>query len=334
MNKKITSLFFTLFAATFVMAQTAPVLHFKIKGNIADSSTNSFATTAIGSVTYTNGRHGDASSGLETTAGAIQLSNAMGAYKVSFPFTFATWMKINGFKTVNPLFTSEDDQTSYSGIWVQVLADGTVAANVGNGGLPNSTGRKSAVTNSPVITNTNAWYQIVVVANSISNFAIYVNGVLAPSTLSGSATSMVYLNGMNSFGKVGSYNKGSSSNYYFDGVIDEMALWSTGINESELDAILLEGTTNYNTAVENKEEVNFSFYPNPSNDNISITLPSSFNGESTSIKIYDALGALVKQEQITVSGVHDLLIQDLAKGAYVLQIQNDRGSANKALIAY
>ncbi len=334
MKKKTTSLFLFLFAATVMIAQTAPVLYFKFKGNIADSSSNGFATTAIGSVSYTDGRHGDVSSGLETTAGAVQLTNSSGAYKATFPFTFATWMKINTFNVVNPLFTSEDDQTAYSGIWVQILSDGTVAANVGNGGTPNSNGRRSAVTNSPVITNTNAWYQIVVVVTSISNFAIYVNGVLAPSTLSGSASSLVYINGMNSGAKVGSYNKGSSNNYFFDGVIDEMALWSAEIKGNELNDILQEGMTNYNTAVETINKTDFAVYPNPADKNISVVLPSAFNGENTTMKIYDALGSLVKQEAISASGTHSVSVEDLAQGVYVLQIQNNNILSNKTLIIH
>ncbi len=330
MKKKSTLLFLALIATSIMIAQTAPVLHFKFTNNLNDSSSNYFPTTAIGNVSYADSRSSEINGALVSTSGAVKLNANTGAYKVNFPFTFATWVKVNNLNTVNPLFTSEDDQASYSGIWVQILSDGTVAANVGNGGTPNVNGRKSAVTNSPVITQMGAWYQIVVIATSISNFTIYVNGVLAPSTLSGNANSLVYLNAnANNVAKAGSYTKGSVNTYFFDGVIDEMALWSSEITGLELSYILQEGSTNY-TGIEKMSNNSFSIYPNPASENVSVVLPSSFNTGNTSVKIYDVLGALVKEEVIA-SSQNTFSIADLSAGSYIIQLKNNSVVSNTSL---
>jgi len=332
MNKKITSLFLSLFTTALLMAQTAPVLHFKFANNLNDSSSNYFTTTSLGSISYADGRKSDANSSLITTSGAVKTNGSGGAFKVTFPFTFATWVKPYNLNAVNPLFTSEDDQTVYSGIWVQIISDGTVAANVGNGGSPNASGRKSAVTNSPVITQMNTWYQIVVVANSVSNISIYVNGVLAPSTLSGDATSLVYLNGnANNVAKVGSYTKGSSNNYYFEGAIDEMALWSSAISGNELTDILNDGMINY-TSVQNIASANFSIYPNPANSNATLVLPSNYSEENTSLKIYDVMGAVVKEDVISSTKTYALNVENLAKGLYFIQLQNNGTISQQSIV--
>jgi len=332
MNKKITSLSFFLIAALSVFATGAPQIHFKFSGNIADSSANNFVTTQLGTVSYADGRKSDLNSSLDCTSGGVKLNDNTGAYKVTFPFTFAAWVQVKNFNVVNPIFTSEDDQTVYSGIWVQVLQDGTVAANVGNGGTPNSSGRKSAVTNSPVITLANTWYQIVVVANSISDFAIYINGVLAPSTLSGDATSLVYLNGSNNNGKIGSYNKGSANNYYFDGIIDELALYGFAASGQLLTDILNEGAINY-TAVKSAENISFNMFPNPATENTYVTLPSSFSVNPTTINVYNALGILVKQEVISASQTqYSVSLDGFASGLYMIQLNNEGKSITQSLL--
>lgn len=333
MNKKFTTLLFSLIASISLMASGAPVLHLKFSNNIADSSANQFGTTQLGNISYVDGRKSDANSSINCTAGGVKLNDNTGSYKVTFPFTFAAWIQVKNFNVVNPIFTSEDDQSVYSGIWIQVLQDGTVAANVGNGGTPNSTGRKSAVTNSPVITATNTWYQVVVIANSISDFAIYVNGSLAPSTLSGSASSLVYVNGSNNNGKIGSYNKGSVNNYYFDGIIDELALYGYAASGQFLTDILTEGAINY-TGVKSTENIALNLYPNPASENALLEIPAEFSASSTTISIYNALGVLVKQETVNAAGVHQISVEDLAKGAYFIQVSNNTLTAKQTLIVH
>jgi hypothetical protein len=331
MKTKITFLLFSLIATTLVMAQTAPVLHFKFNNNPNDSSSNYFASSTIGSVSYVNGRKGESNGALVTTSGAAALTVNSGAYKTTFPFTFATWLKINQLGSVNPIFTNEDDQTTYSGIWIQLLAQGEVAANVGNAQATNSNGRKSAITNSPVVTQINTWYQIVVVATSISDIKIYVNGVLAPSYLDGSATSLVYLNSNNNVAKVGSYNKGSANNYYLDGVIDELALWNTAIGGNELNDILADGMINY-TSVESITSADFSIYPNPANSNATLVLPSNFSEGITSLKVYNVMGAVVKEDVISSTKTYALNVENLAKGLYFILLQNNGAIAQQSIV--
>ena len=331
MTKKITSLFALLILTYTAVATGSPQIHFKFSGNTADSSNNHFATTELGSLSYVEGRKSDQNSALYCTSGGVKLNDNNASYKVTFPFTFATWVQVKNFNVVNPIFTSEDDQAAYSGIWIQILQNGTVAANVGNGGTPNSTGRKSAVTNASVITSANTWYQIVVVANSISDFAIYVNGVLAPSTLSGDATNLVYLNGSNNTAKIGSYNKGSVNNYYFDGIIDELALYGFAASGQFLTDILNEGMTNY-TGIKSTENIAFNLYPNPARENTKVVLPTSFYGKSTNIKIYNSLGELVKQEITSANeNEHVISLSELSSGLYMIQLSNEENSITQTL---
>lgn len=314
MNKKITSLLTVLFAGTALLAQTASVLTFNFDGNYNDVSDNAFVTATIGDVGLTADKLGKPNQALNSASGAVKLASNTGTYKVTFPFTFSAWVSMNTIGTVNPIFTSEDDQTSYSGMWVQILNDGKVAANVGNGGAPNSSGRKSAITNAAVITQTNTWYQIVVIAKSISDFSIYVNGVLQGSTLSGDATSMVYKNGVDNVAKIGVYNKGTGTNYYFNGAIDNMNLWAAELSGDQLTALLQEGSGNV-SSVEFSPETEYSVYPNPFTSVVTLNIPSV-----NKVVVMDAAGKAVYSAYSLVSQID---LSSLNAGMYFMNIYSD-----------
>jgi hypothetical protein len=142
----------------------------------------------------------------------------------------------------------------------------------------------------------------------------------------------VYLNGnANNVAKVGSYTKGSSTNYYFNGAIDEMALWNTAISGNELTDILNDGMINY-TSVEKIHGNSFNIYPNPASSIATIVLPSNFSEGITSLKIYDLLGAIVKEEMISSTQTPAIHLENLAKGLYFVQLQNNGAFAQQNIV--
>lgn len=308
------------------MAKTAVVLSFPFSENYNDVSPNAYATSVVGTPTLAADAANHAKSAVNTSTGGIALDANTGDYKVNFPWTFSANFKMNALGVVNPIFTSEDDQSSYSGIWVQVLSDGRVAANVGNGGTPNSSGRKSAVTDNAVV-SAGQWYQVVVVAKSISDFSIYINGNLCASSLSGDATSIVYKNGSGNVAKIGTYNKGTGNTYYFDGSIDELNLWSAELTGTPLTDLLNAGKS---VSVFEVEQTNhFRIYPNPASQYIAITVGAQWNTNNSSVAIVDAFGKTVKQESFNGSGIN---LQDLAPGAYILSLRNEEEILSEKLI--
>ena len=73
----------------------------------------------------------------------------------------------------------------------------------------------------------------------------------------------------------------------------------------------------------------FKLYPNPAKGFTNIELPT--NVDSGSVKIYDALGRVVKNLQITATQ-NEITTSDLNSGTYMVVLRTDYGNATKSLV--
>lgn len=77
-------------------------------------------------------------------------------------------------------------------------------------------------------------------------------------------------------------------------------------------------------------------YPNPADDKITVEYPSGF--KKYSLQLFDALGQMVINEQLTNDGTgnttlsHQLDVSSLKKGVYIVNIQTEYGSTFKRLV--
>lgn len=90
-------------------------------------------------------------------------------------------------------------------------------------------------------------------------------------------------------------------------------------------------TANYQVTLANNDfEINdFKMYPNPARGFTTIELPT--NLESGVVKIYDALGRVVKSQSIT-STENQINTSDLNSGTYMVVLRTDYGNATKSLL--
>ncbi len=237
-------------------------LDLDFENGIVDSSSENQATALTGTSAYSNDQWNNAGACVQfsgtTTPGEVRLTNVTGSYKVSFPATVSAWVKINSFgATASPIFTTEDNSTSYSGLWLEVSNTGAVIAQYGNGGLPGPSSRKTFMTANGII-NLNEWNHIAAVYTSASNVVIYVNGIERGSTVSGSASSLFYYNNAGTEGKIGSYAKGAT-NRTLDGSIDKLKIYGAALGKSEIVALYYTDHGNHSTLVFNYNmDSNFS----------------------------------------------------------------------------
>jgi hypothetical protein len=82
------------------------------------------------------------------------------------------------------------------------------------------------------------------------------------------------------------------------------------------------------TAIESSNSTNFSIYPNPATDNVTITLTESVSG---TISIVDLKGNVVATKSIS-GNTSNISTADLASGVYVVKISSDKGVAVKQLV--
>ncbi|TDY13761.1 PQQ-dependent sugar dehydrogenase [Meridianimaribacter flavus] len=102
----------------------------------------------------------------------------------------------------------------------------------------------------------------------------------------------------------------------------------TNISEVEDYAISLEDNT---LSIQDEDAVNFSVYPNPMKDNVTVKLPSNVSFNNLNVKLYDVQGRVIKQRKIENSQreiVFDNL-SSLNSGFYFIRIMSD----NKQLLS-
>ena len=75
----------------------------------------------------------------------------------------------------------------------------------------------------------------------------------------------------------------------------------------------------------------FSIYPNPATNKISIETKSNLQGETT-ICIFNMNGALLQQEKFQSQNLIELDVSALAKGFYLIKIQTNKGIETKKLV--
>jgi len=90
-------------------------------------------------------------------------------------------------------------------------------------------------------------------------------------------------------------------------------------------------TANYSVTLSNEDFVlqDFKMYPNPAKTSTTIELPS--NVERASVKIYDTLGRVVKNETISINQ-NEINISELTTGTYMVVLRTDYGNVTKHLI--
>jgi hypothetical protein len=108
------------------------------------------------------------------------------------------------------------------------------------------------------------------------------------------------------------------------------ALAANGTGNTDGDQVVTASTGNFNVlGVAKEQQLDFSLYPNPSSDNITIQLPSGL--AKADLNIFDTAGRLIKNAKITVQN-RLLNVAELSSGVYVLKIQSEGKIGTKQFI--
>ena len=86
---------------------------------------------------------------------------------------------------------------------------------------------------------------------------------------------------------------------------------------------------NYTLSNDSFNIEDFKIYPNPAKGFTNIQMPT--NLDSGSVKIYDALGRVVKNQEITATE-NQISTSDLNSGTYMVVLRTDYGNATKTLV--
>lgn len=86
-----------------------------------------------------------------------------------------------------------------------------------------------------------------------------------------------------------------------------------------------------NNIFENEKPVQFSIFPNPSENVINLNW-SNISGNTLLVSIYDMSGRLALSQQVNNSGFTTLELGDLGKGVYQIRLDSENYSANRSVV--
>ena len=237
MIRLISFLILTSATATFsqsVNLQNGLLLYLPFCGSATDASGNS-NTINVNGATLTTDRLGNPNSayrfdGIDDFISIINAPNM----KPSYPFSFSCWVKlIASSSEVNLLFANDytPPGDTYYGTYFS-LPSSRLAANVGDGGFPNSSSRRSKQAISAI--SLGNWVHLAAVVNSQSDMKLYYGNIETAGTYSGLGAGLIYSASGNAM--IGKGNGGFGENF-INADIDEIRFYNRALNQNEINAL-------------------------------------------------------------------------------------------------
>ena len=194
--------------------------------NANDTSDNSYNLTGTApsyvSAKFSNG--GDFESG---SSNYLNIADASCAnLEISGSQTWCGWIKAESIAQMAVMGKSDSGATAWAGLYVNVTT-GTVGFNLN--------GLTGAQITSDVAIVAGSWYFVAGVYDSSAGLnKVFVNGTKKEAVASGTHT---HSDGDFSIGRLGAF----SSNWYFDGVIDDCAIFNRALTDTEINALYYSG---------------------------------------------------------------------------------------------
>ncbi len=157
--------------------------------------------------------------------GTLQVPPPLSA--LGFPFSAEAW--VNTADTgENPIFVSHDFTTSnrHAGVYFSINASRQLYAGFGISCGTDCWREKMSTATVPL----NAWTHVAAVVNGFADIALYINGVDAGGTYSGSTSGSVAQ--YNSPARIGKWARAGSA--FFHGKIDELTIYSRALSYCEI----------------------------------------------------------------------------------------------------
>lgn len=127
------------------------------------------------------------------------------------------------------------------------------------------------------------------------------------------------------FGDKGESTAKNPTNKYRDTGTYTVKLITTN-NKGCIDSLSKEVRIDYLAFSNNWQSAGIKVYPNPTPNNLNIDIPDNINVSSgITLEIVNLVGEVVRQQEITHTGLHTLRLPGLAKGMYLLHLKGKDG---------
>jgi len=218
----------------------------ELSGSITDYSNNSINANTSGGVLYNQqGKFGGAI-GFDGVDDYLNLSSAQ-LISNNTPFTISMWFKSGGLAPVNDFDMMFSTKTNQVQNWRFGISNYAGFSDITFGSNANFI---SAKTGSVGLVS-NMWYNLVILyngtnSNSLTSYKLYLSG----TEKSLSASSPYGVETGNSF--IGR----STGGYYFNGSIDEVAVWNRSLTQAEIIDLYRRGISKLNLSVQGCDDGN------------------------------------------------------------------------------
>ena len=217
---------------------TSLVSVYKGESNANDSK-GVYNGTAIGGVTYTTGKSGNAFN-FNGTTGYLNMGDVMDVGLSSW--SYSMWFNTNDGITNQMLFSKALAGSSTGRVWASFL-NNRITFNFQADG--------SNIINTEMNTSTvgaNIWYHLVVILDRSDKLKIYLNGTLQGLTVTGGTNNLTPYTATNyntthPF-RIGAYTASDNTTpiVFFNGKIDEFGTWSRVLTSTEITELYNSGT--------------------------------------------------------------------------------------------
>ena len=208
-------------------------------GNAKDATSGAFHGVVSGAV-QTSDRFGNLNSAYQFDGvdDYIDLGDSS-KLKPPFPLSIAMWVRVDQIGSSRAPFTNSFDVGINTGAWIAFASDrGRAAISFGDGGPAGRTSRRTKIGATPL--EEGRWYHVVGVIRNEEDMSVFIDGRDDGGEYEGPATSMVYGPGPVSLGR--RYTGQFDPPVYFQGAIDELALYNKALTVSEVQQLFTAGS--------------------------------------------------------------------------------------------
>ena len=318
-----------LTAATFLLSfqtfsqvnlQQGIVSAFPIIGNADDESSNDNNCIIPEGVTLTEDRFGvqdgallfDGQSYLECGE-----SNALD--DLELPFSFSCWyfvetMNIDDFM---PVFYTDDNNGNTGNYYgfTMGFSDQKIWVGYGDGTGAFISDRRGTLSDSLLIPD--RWTNIIGTIDENMNSTIYINGINAAGTQSGSSNLNVAHNTAYPI-RIGTRSRWGPT--FFTGKLDDIFFWDRLLTSDEIQAMADKGLT---TSTENLLDPEITIYPNPANNIIQITDLNAFTQKKILVEVIDLYGRTILSRELLPDEKNSIDVSSIVPGNYVISMKNN-----------
>jgi hypothetical protein len=316
----------TLLISSLSLAQLSNglILHYNFNNQLIDQSTSNIVLTNNG-CTFVDDRNTNPSSALELS-NTDYLSTTDQTVKTTLPITISAWVKVNSFAAGNILFRSDNEFNNNYGYWINTgVNTGHISVSIGGGiGGANSSNRRTFKTD--MLLQEGVWTHLVCIIRDYNDMSVYFDCVKSTGQYTGNGpTNMVYSNSETRIGSdIG--NSANPNGTYYNGGIDDFAIWNRELSESEFLPLCDRGSyLSISTEKIVKNEV--VLYPIPSQNTLNFEFR---NTKAENIKILSPAGNLVRsiihnkdQQELSID------VSNLSKGSYFVVITDEKGQSTR-----